>query len=116
MSHEEERMGCFCFLLGGAIGSVVGGVAVWYFSSFGGSKFGEYTLKTEHGKVKVENILRIDGEPKYQINLKEGGIESLIEIRGFNLERHGDDFEAKALGDEYELRKIRTMEKYSGND
>jgi len=116
MSHEEERMGCFCFLLGGAIGSILGGVAVWYFSSFGGPKFGEYTLKTECGKVKVENILRINGEPKYQINLREDGIESLIEIRGFNLEGRGEDFEAKAIGDRYELRKIKTAEMYGGND
>ncbi len=116
MSHifEDSRKGGLGLFLAGV---VVGGTIMYFACDyFIGRKFGNYCIKTENGKARVENILRIDGDPKYLVNLRGGGIESLIEIKGFNLERNGNGFEAKAYGEEFVLRSGGSVERYSKRD
>ena len=101
---REREFGLGCFVVGAIIGGLIGWWACDYFHN---KKFGIYTLKTENGKARVENVLRIEGEPRYQINLNGSNIESLVEIRGFNIERNGKGFDAKAYGDELIVRRSR---------
>ncbi len=102
---KEREFGIGCFVVGAILGGLIGWWACNYFHN---KKFGIYTLKTENGKAKVENVLRIEGEPRYQINLNGSNIESLVEIRGFNIERNGNGFDAKAYGDELIMKRTRT--------
>ena len=94
-------------------GAMFGAFTFWYLSSLRGHRFGDYALKTEEGKVRVENILKIDGEPRYKLNLKGKNIESIVEIKGFNVERGRDGFEARIYGDEFSLVSGERTERYS---
>ncbi len=101
MGYENyQRNKCLGIFFAGAM---FGAFAFWYLSSLRGHRFGDYALRTEEGKIKVENILKIDGEPRYRLNISGKNIESIVEIKGFNVERGREGFEARIYGDEFSL-------------